>query len=107
MHSSIQLPAGFTVLGADGTFFSVTHGLELRHGHPEGLQLSFDGLCTSFSKDHIVRIRAPVITMAFNYHGMVRLGLDNGGGGFERRPGITADRILIEIEVHVVVIRRH
>ena len=71
MHSSIQLPAGITVFGADGAFFSVTRGLELRHGHTEALQLPYDGLRTSLSEDHIVRIRAPLIIMAFDYDRMV------------------------------------
>lgn len=89
------------MLGADGAFFSVTRDLELRHGHTEGLQLSFNGFRTSFSEEQIVRIGAPLITMPFDDNCLVRLGLEHRGGSIERRSCITADHILIEIEVDV------
>ena len=101
MHSSVRLPTGFTVLGAEGPFFSVTEYLDLRRCQTDVLQISFGGLSAPFSKNEVVRTGAPLITVAFDHDRMVRLCLQNSGSGFESRSRLTAECILIEIEIYL------
>lgn len=86
---------------AEGAFFPITRGLDLRRGHTMFLQILFGGLSAPFPQDEVVCTGAPLVAVAFNDKFLIRFRFKQISKTVQRRSRINADRILIEIKIDV------
>ena len=88
------------VLLAERSHFAITRCLDPRSRNTKFFQIPFRRLGPFFPQDQVIGQRASFITMPFDEEGF-GLATQPLGIGFKHASGVTANRVLVEIEINV------